>query len=176
MFVELVIVSVIILIFSKGINISLLDGLKGQSLLIALFISMLVSLFFKFRAIQFLNILIYFLLLVFLFINKDNKGFKLIFLGSLFNFLAIALNGGLMPVSEGALIKIGDMEALSILKSGLSQTHSLINETSLLSFFGDVIPIPPPYPLAKLISLGDILIFIGFIYFLLTKSKEGVGK
>lgn len=174
MFVELVIVSLIILIFSKGISTSFFDGLKWQSLLIALFVTLIFSLFFKLPKIEYLNILLYFLLLIFLLLNRENKGFKLIILGCILNFLPIFINKGLMPVSETALVKIGDLEAISILKSGLSQTHILINKSTVFAFLGDVIPIPPPYPLSKVISIGDILIFMGFIYFLIFKSRKVV--
>lgn len=107
----------------------------------------------------------YCLLLVGIFFNMKKLSFKLIFLGTLLNFIVIMLNGGQMPVSQEAMIKAGIIEDLNALLNGEIITHTVIAKNTIFAFLGDVFVIPKPYPRPKVISLGDIFIAIGvFMY------------
>jgi hypothetical protein len=54
----------------------------------------------------------------------------------------------------------------------------VMNEGNYLWFLGDIIPLPSPYPLKKVISIGDVLINVGgFIFiwktmFLIKREKN----
>ncbi|WP_042462823.1 DUF5317 domain-containing protein [Neobacillus dielmonensis] len=109
--------------------------------------------------------LVYVLGLLFLFMNRHNRGFWFIFTGVLLNFLAMAVNGGRMPVSEqaAAVLDPGYIEAL---KDSLYAKHALLTSSTHLGFLGDVIPITDPYPRTQIISIGDIVMNIGIFFFI----------
>jgi hypothetical protein len=110
-------------------------------------------------------ILVYIIGLLFLFINRKNPGFILIFIGVFLNFLVMGVNGGRMPVSveSAAVLDPGYIEAL---KESLYAKHTMLTSTTHLGFLGDVIPISDPYPRTQIISIGDIIMNIGIFIFI----------
>ncbi|WP_462410802.1 DUF5317 domain-containing protein [Neobacillus sp. Marseille-QA0830] len=127
----------------------------------------------------YIYIAVYVLGLIFLYINRHNRGFLFIFIGVFLNFLVMVLNGGRMPVSEhaAAVLDPGYIEAL---KESLYAKHALLTSSTHLGFLGDVIPISDPYPRTQIISIGDIIMNIGIFFFIqylmvhhpLSKSKK----
>ncbi|NLZ93901.1 MAG: DUF5317 domain-containing protein [Firmicutes bacterium] len=109
--------------------------------------------------LQVLAYLIFFYALV---LNYKIPGLKMFACGCFLNFLAIIANGGTMPVSAAAIaysgVNYGDPTG------GM---HSLLTDETRLSFLADIIPLRPPYfPLAQVVSVGDILIIVGIFYFI----------
>ena len=105
--------------------------------------------------------------------NFHEEGFRVVLLGNILNFLPIIINGGKMPVSIKALKYSNLYTQLSLLDEGRIMTHSLVDEATKLYYLSDIIPIPKPYPLPKIISIGDILIGIGlFIIIQIYMKKE----
>jgi hypothetical protein len=123
----------------------------------------------------FLFIVIYVLGLFFLWVNRSNKGFILLFIGVCLNFIVMALNGGRMPVSYEAAAFALDPYYTEILKDGLYGKHTMLTESTKLGFLGDIIPITSPYPKSQVISIGDVVMNIGvfiFIQHLMLKHKR----
>jgi hypothetical protein len=88
-------------------------------------------------------------------------------LGTLFNFVAIVANSGLMPVSSEAR-QLADMTFLGPSQFGMVLPEGSgillpIDQTNLW-FLADIIPASH---LGGVYSAGDVLIIIGFIIFLL---------
>ncbi len=110
-------------------------------------------------------ILVYIIGLLFLYVNRRNPGFILIFIGVFLNFLVMVVNGGRMPVSveSAAVLDPGYIEAL---KESLYAKHTMLTSTTHLGFLGDVIPISDPYPRTQIISIGDIIMNIGIFFFI----------
>jgi hypothetical protein len=110
-------------------------------------------------------ILVYIIGLLFLYMNRRNPGFILIFIGVFLNFLVMVVNGGRMPVSveSAAVLDPGYIEAL---KESLYAKHTMLTSTTHLGFLGDVIPISDPYPRTQIISIGDIIMNIGIFFFI----------
>lgn len=106
-------------------------------------------------------------MIIVLFLNVDVKGVWLILLGGICNLGVILFNGLKMPVSLKAYEFAGLNGIVETIMDG-----SVINYISLESargfsrFFGKVIAIPEIYPFAKVLSIGDILITIGIIWFI----------
>ncbi|OPA74057.1 hypothetical protein BVG16_25230 [Paenibacillus selenitireducens] len=100
-----------------------------------------------------------------LWLNRNEPGFWYIFIGVGLNFLVMVLNGGRMPVSLEAA-KVLDPIYTQMLKDGVTVTkHIMLDDSTHLSFLGDIIPISSPYPRTQVISIGDIVMNIGiFIY------------
>jgi len=111
-----------------------------------------------------LQVAAYLILLGVLWLNLAAPGMKLFGLGSFLNFLAIAANGGAMPVSRSAL----DLLNMNITPSG---THTLLTAESRLPFLTDIIPLWMPYP--QVISVGDIVLVAGMFLFIQQKMLAG---
>src|SRR5919108_4568866 len=76
-------------------------------------------------------------------------------LGGLFNFIAIAANGGVMPASRGALAAAG-MDV----RSGEFANSDFVANANVW-FLGDVFAIPAGWPGANVFSVGDALMLLG---------------
>jgi hypothetical protein len=95
---------------------------------------------------------------VFVVANRRIPGMALMALGGALNLTAIAANAGVMPASGWA-----------IAHSGLTIGHGFSNSAPVthphLLWLGDVIPVPAG-PLANVLSVGDVLIFVGLLLLL----------
>lgn len=108
------------------------------------------------------------LLLIFIWINRKIPGGWLMGLGLLLNFLAIALNGGMMPLTpENAahLLPKGSTITLTLgERVGFTKDILLEKSQTRLWFLGDVFLLPEwlHYPLA--FSPGDVLLSLGVFW------------
>jgi predicted MFS family arabinose efflux permease len=84
-----------------------------------------------------------------------------VLLGVALNGLAIAANGGFMPVSTTAAHAAG-IEVV--------EGRNLSTEAEHLRFLGDVFALPKQLPLANTFSVGDLLIGLGMIAFIIIVS------
>jgi hypothetical protein len=112
-----------------------------------------------------LDAVMYLLLFIFIYLNRQNKWILLMGIGFFLNALPIFFNGGAMPVSTGAIDIVGITR--NVTSEGL---YVLINSSTKLSFLGDVIPIKYPRPFAA--SIGDIIAAIGLMLFIITGMKS----
>ncbi|MEG1541326.1 MAG: DUF5317 family protein [Oscillospiraceae bacterium] len=90
-------------------------------------------------------------------------------LGSLSNFLVIAINGFRMPVSPGALAVYPEMTAEAVLARHAD--YFIATEGARLMFLGDVINLPLPL-LGGFISLGDVLIALGMLLLVVFAMRD----
>jgi hypothetical protein len=106
------------------------------------------------------------LLAVVIALNWRLPGFALIGVGVLSNALVIGLNGGRMPASLDALIAAG-LEDVAVKAGALGSAanSTLIGPKTRLPFLADIFAIPHWVPLANVISIGDILIAAGAVWF-----------
>lgn len=111
-----------------------------------------------------LMILVSFLLLmVLVWFNRAKPGMWIAGLGVLANFTVIAVNGG-MPVMAGAAEVASGFTITDPDLTG-SFKHVLLDETSQLTFFADVIPLRF-VGIGEVISIGDIFLALGLGVFL----------
>lgn len=108
-----------------------------------------------------LQVVAYLVLFLALILNKGIPGMPILTLGVALNFIVIGLNQGRMPVSPWSLSVVGMSGALPALQSGALTSHGLLNGLTRLPWLADIIPIPRPYPLPKIISIGDIVMVLG---------------
>lgn len=103
------------------------------------------------------------LLMILVVLNRAQPGMWIAGIGVLMNFTVIAVNGG-MPVLAGAAEVAS---GFTVTEPDLSGTfkHVLLDETSRLTFFADVIPLRIG-GLGEVISLGDIFLALGLGAFL----------
>ncbi|MEX2647303.1 MAG: MFS transporter [Gaiellaceae bacterium] len=108
-------------------------------------------------ASRLIHLLSYALLAVFALANRRVRALLVVFAGMALNALAIAANGGRMPISPGAAHVAG---------IPLDQPSNLSAGASHLRFLGDIFALPSQVPLVNVFSIGDILIGIGMIAFI----------
>lgn len=173
MFIQALVIAIIIGYILKGslknIDTSSIKGL--YFVFIAFFIELIIVILIKngylIRGIitYIINLIMYILLLIFIYINRKNKWIVVMGIGFLLNAIPIFLNGGAMPVSSSAVDAVGITQNVS--SEGL---YVLIDNSTKLAFLGDVIPLKYPRPFA--ISIGDIIGAIGLMLFVITEMKS----
>lgn len=108
-----------------------------------------------------LHLLSYGLLVAFVLANARTVTLLPVVAGLVLNTLAIAVNGGVMPVSPRAVSAAG-ISISGNANVSLGATH--------LRWLGDVFALPVRVPLANVFSVGDILIGFGMIGFIAAVS------
>jgi hypothetical protein len=103
------------------------------------------------------------LLMILVTLNRTKPGMWIVGIGVLMNFTVIAINVG-MPVLAGAAEVASGFTVEEPDISG-SFKHVLLDETSRLTFFADVIPLRL-VGIGEVISLGDIFLALGLGVFL----------
>lgn len=100
--------------------------------------------------------------IVFTAANISIPGAKLILAGLVVNLIAVAANGGTMPVSYAGLVAAYGKEGAKHWMEVFPQVkHMLIDHTTRLSLLCDVVPIPRPFSMGFVYSIGDIITSIG---------------
>ncbi|HEY6567839.1 MAG TPA: DUF5317 domain-containing protein [Actinomycetota bacterium] len=111
----------------------------------------------------------YVLLIAFVWVNRRLPAAPLILAGLLLNAVVIAANQG-MPVSGSAIVTSGGSDV--IVASGDAK-HHLMTDEDVLTWFADVIPVPPP--IRAIVSIGDVLLYsgvAGFVVMVMTGRFE----
>jgi Family of unknown function (DUF5317) len=98
------------------------------------------------------------LLMVLVLLNRDRRGMWLVGIGVLMNFTVIAANGGMPVMSEAAEVASGFTVSAPDLSGSFK--HTILDETSRITFFADVIPLRL-LGIGQVISLGDVLLAVG---------------
>ena len=173
MFVESVVIGIIIGVVQHGslTNIGI-TSIRGWYLIIAallLSISPMFSINSPFFDDFGVYIYLFSLLVMFAVVlwNLDKKGFWIIAVGAGLNLLVIMLTDFKMPIYMEGLRIAGLDGMINGIKSG-----EIINYVSIESldswsrFMGKLIVLPKPYPLAKVISIGDLLMSLGIVFYL----------
>jgi len=173
LFVESVVIGIIIGVVQHGslTNIGI-TSIRGWYLIIAallLSISPMFSINSPFFDDFGVYIYLFSLLVMFAVVlwNLDKKGFWIIAVGAGLNLLVIMLTDFKMPIYMEGLRIAGLDGMINGIKSG-----EIINYVSIESldswsrFMGKLIVLPKPYPLAKVISIGDLLMSLGIVFYL----------
>ena len=173
MFIEGTIIGLVIGKIRKG-NFSNLAHLsiRGWPLIILAFLlqispafSKQLPILSKFHPYVFLISLIVLILVVI--INIHKKGAWALLLGIILNLVVIILNKYKMPISFDSLNLAGMQPMVEGIKNGdIVNFISLEGITNWTKYFSKYIVIPEPYPLSKVLSIGDIFITLGLILFL----------
>lgn len=110
----------------------------------------------------------YGLLVVFALLNLRIKALAPVLLGMGLNAVAIAANGGTMPISETAARAAGVQS---------TDGTNVAEGADRLLFLGDIFALPYQLPYANIFSVGDLLIGFGMMAFLVVASLEpGAGN
>lgn len=96
--------------------------------------------------------------------NWEKSYMKLFFIGLILNMTVIIWNDGRMPVSLNGIEGIRQESQLPDREYDIK--HIAVDKDTKLVWLADIILIPEPYPLPKILSIGDIFIMSGvFLFF-----------
>lgn len=110
------------------------------------------------------------LLLIGLWVNREQPGFALAFVGILMNAAAVVTNGGFMPVWQPSIVAAG--LPADELGSTFHRIVGIATDGGISGDFlaqagplGDIIPIPIPF-IRNVASVGDVFLAAGLAFFL----------
>jgi hypothetical protein len=101
--------------------------------------------------------LAYLMLLIFFYGNREHEDMRIFMIGWLFNALAIWSNFGKMPIDIEEARKLP--YSVESIVNGTDFKHTVLNSSTNLPFLTDIIYMP--FPIARVISVGDIFIMLG---------------
>lgn len=106
------------------------------------------------------------LIIITLLINLNKKAIWIILIGAILNFIVVFMNGFKMPIYFEGLKLAGLKHMIDGIVSGDITNYMPLHEvTNWTKHLGKYIVIPKPYPMAKVISIGDIIMSLGIILF-----------
>ncbi len=101
--------------------------------------------------------------------NLRLPGLSILAAGAVLNFVAIVANGGYMPSSPDAWLELTGSAAIPVAHYS---NVMLIGPDTLLAFLGDIFVFPRPLPMATAFSLGDAIIALGAMVFLVSAMRH----
>jgi hypothetical protein len=108
--------------------------------------------------------------------NRRQPGMWFVLLGVTLNLIAIAANGGYMPIIPEALARIGageaayQMPASSVVR-GSKDVLVWIDEARFW-MLGDLLVIPEPFPWPTAMSVGDVALAVGVFMFIVQSMQS----
>ncbi len=109
-------------------------------------------------------VLVFFIVML----NGRKPGFWLVALGAVLNILAMAFHGLKMPVYLPGLRSAGHTELLESITNNAVLNYTGLEQLSQWGdYLGKVIVLPHFYPLAQVITAGDLLISVGIFLFVM---------
>lgn len=169
MFLEGILIGILIGYIRKGRikNIGNIE-IKGKALILIAFIIQLSFLLLntglldlKFEYYELILTLSYILIIISIFMNFNIKYMVVVVAGALINFITFIINDFQIGVTEEASKKVFSQEIFYLLKEGNIRLFNIIPEGSF--YKGGFIPWNRMLVFPSLVSIGDILIFIGVI-------------
>lgn len=106
------------------------------------------------------------LLVTAMWLNRKSPAFFLIGVGLMLNLAVVAANGGKMPVSAEGLVRAGFESYVQPLEAERVLTHRLLDDETRLPLLASVHVLTKPYPRPKVFSLGDAILAIGALWFI----------
>lgn len=172
MFLEAVLLGLLVgkLRGGRSLNIGNLEFRGWVLILVAFLLQMLPMLLGRMgwmarngHVLAFCTLILVFFIVVW---NCDKRGFWLVALGAVSNILAMTTHGLKMPVSLTALQNAGHAELVdSIANNAVLNYTGLTQMTGWSDYLGKMIALPDFYPLAQVISAGDIMMSMGIFLF-----------
>jgi hypothetical protein len=102
--------------------------------------------------------------------NVRLPGLAVLALGAGLNLVVVLANGGYMPSSAAAWLELTGTAAVPV---AFYSNSVLIGPETLLPFLGDIFVFPRPLPMATAFSIGDALIALGAVVFLMAAMRSG---
>jgi hypothetical protein len=101
--------------------------------------------------------------------NVRLPGLALIAAGAVLNLIPILANGGYMPSSPDVWRELTGVAAVPV---AYYSNVTLIGPETWFPFLGDIFVFPRPLPMATAFSLGDAIIAVGAVIFLVSAMRS----
>jgi len=186
MFLEAVAIGIFIGGFRGGRLANIIDmNIRGWYLIIlSLFLSMSPIFLRNFEDMTNTSVVLMFMSMVILLLvmalNFDKKGAWIIMVGGLFNVAIMAFNAFKMPVMMSGVESAGITSLMEGITDGTIINYVASEASGIMRIFTKFITVPKPYPFPKILSIGDVLMTIGLIRFIVGEmarpSYSGRGK
>lgn len=109
---------------------------------------------------DFITCFTYQFLLIGIIYDLEKDYMKLIFIGTLLNFIVILANDCKMPVLIADEIAGSSINRV-FLESDKDLIHTIVNNNTKLRLLCDIITLKKPYPFVKTVSIGDVFLLLG---------------
>jgi hypothetical protein len=106
-------------------------------------------------------------------LNLGKPGFAAVLAGVLLNMAVIFVNAG-MPVSFGSLLAAGYAGAVPSEYLGPFGLHHIAAWGTSLLLMADVSPVQGPVLVRTIVSIGDVLLIVGVMVFIVWGSSPGM--
>ena len=172
MFLEAVAIGIFIGGFKGGRLANIIDmNIRGWYLIILSVILSMSPIFLRnFEDITQTSVLLMFssmiILLLVLVLNIDKKGVWIMLLGGLFNVAIMAFNSFKMPVMMSGLESAGITSLVEGVTDGTIINYIASEASGMMQLFTKFIIVPKPYPFPKILSIGDIIMSLGLLNFI----------
>jgi hypothetical protein len=100
--------------------------------------------------------------------NVRHPGLAIVALGAALNLVAIVSNGGVMPSAPEAWLALNGR---AVVPTDDFSNSVLIGPDTLFPWLGDVFVLPRPLPFANVFSIGDVVIGVGAVVFLVIAMR-----
>jgi|LGOV01.1.fsa_nt_gb energy-coupling factor transporter transmembrane protein EcfT len=174
MFIEAMILGLVISFLRGGRmdNIEYLN-IKGWYLIIIGVVLQLVSVFLtKYSFATYIQLIGIIFVLIVVVLNIKLRGFWLMLFGGMLNFLAVILNGYKMPVNPIIIENNKLSSFMDMIIDGEIINYISTSVGGWSAMLGKIMMTPQWYPFPKMLSIGDIVISIGIIWFIYGETKR----
>ncbi|MEX1334928.1 MAG: DUF5317 domain-containing protein [Candidatus Limnocylindrales bacterium] len=104
--------------------------------------------------------------------NLRQPGLAVLAAGAVLNLVPILANGGFMPSSPDVWLELTGVAAVPV---AYYSNVTLIGPDTWFPFLGDIFLFPRPLPMATAFSLGDAVIALGAVIFLVSAMRASEG-
>ncbi|MEA3424138.1 MAG: DUF5317 family protein [Bacillota bacterium] len=174
MFVEAMILGLAIsfLLGGRMDNLEYLD-IKGWYLIIIGTVLQLVSLFLaKYSFAIYIQLTGIVFVIIVLMLNMNLRGFWLMLFGGMLNFLAVVLNGNKMPVNPIIIENNKLSSFMDMIVDGEIINYLSTSVGGWSAMLGKIMMTPQWYPFPNILSIGDIVISVGIIWFIYGETRR----
>ncbi|MEJ8544057.1 DUF5317 domain-containing protein [Brevibacillus borstelensis] len=142
--------------FLRGGRVKSIPTFNGLAFLAICIVLQICSGFFPSIGGVFVSVA-YLSLLLFFYFNREHEDIRIFMIGWFLNALVIWLNAGRMPVDIEQAKQLP--YPIEPLLNGTDFKHTLLTDQTVFPFLADIMHMP--FPIPRLISIGDLFIMLG---------------
>ncbi len=174
MFIEAIIIGLVIVFFTGGRfdNFSEVEIKGWPTIILGIGLELSVILFSQYTFSQYLQLTGMILVILVVALNFKVKGFLLLFVGGFLNLSAVLLNDLKMPVNLIGGQSDTMRSFMDTVLEGDVINYMVDSAGGWTDLLGKIITTPLWYPFPRLLSVGDLVITLGILFFVIGESQR----